>query len=97
MLGGGTLNFSLRDVALNFCPSGNITADKRLRNLAGFSVQICFANFFYPQTLDAILISALRVAKEKAGKMPTSFILVGRAGFEPATVCLKGNCSTRLS
>lgn|GEM_PF-5452524 len=42
---------SLRDVALNFSPSGNITADKRLRNLAGFSVQICFANFFYPQNV----------------------------------------------
>jgi len=37
----------LRKVALNFCPLGNITADKRLRNFTGFSVQICFANLYY--------------------------------------------------
>jgi len=57
---------SLRDVALNFSPSGNITADKRLRNLAGFSVQICFANFFYPQTLVEIKINFLLISIMRA-------------------------------
>jgi len=41
---------SLRDVALNFSPTGNITRDMRLRSLAGFSTQIApiGRNFSYP-------------------------------------------------
>jgi len=41
---------SLRDVALNFSPTGNITRDMRLRSLADFSTQIAPVgrNFSYP-------------------------------------------------
>ena len=34
------------------------------------------------------------MAAESVGKIPESLILVPRAGLEPATVCLRGNCST---
>src|SRR3989344_4227495 len=36
---------SLRDVALNFSPSGNITRIMRLRSLADFSTKICSTSF----------------------------------------------------
>jgi|GEM_PF-2645431 len=48
---------SLRDVALNFSPSGNITRDMRFRSLADFYTQIApfGRNFSYPQTLGVII------------------------------------------
>ena len=36
----------------------------------------------------------LQIAAEKTAKNSESLIAVRRGGFEPPTVCLRGNCST---